>query len=708
MPGRDKSKGDGEVDKLLADLDAELARDHPDVAHKPRARLNRAALAKRPLQYFLGTAPAKTGVAVPERIMLEHAHLLGASGGGKTNALQLLIEQAIGNGRGVMVIDPHGGHKDSLYRRLLAFVDTHAPNRTVHIIDAEATDFVTGFNPLARLTPDTEPSVIADILLEAVERVWGQDMHDKPTIQSVITASFMALAELGLTLADAPLLYDPDDATGFRANVLSRLENVYARRELERIHELAADKRSRDKLDIETRGVINRLGDLVRNTAVATMLSQTAHCLDLRRAMDDGDIILVNLHEGDRTSGKAARVLGTILLRYVFAAATRRTRVDKPFLVCVDECHNVLSGDLARLLPEARKFGVGVVLSHQYLFQLKAAGIDIYEAVRSTAHLKMVFRLRNPDEAEDVARDVFRFDYELPKPSMIRATAVGQEQVILRNISKSSGQTFTTTEAGSQALMHGHSEGSFQGSATAISDAAAQLLTPDIGWFTEPEILRQTLSSGSSQSDSTGSSLTATVAASKSSSRARSEASTSNEGHGASEAYRTFYEDLPTTLFSKDELVAKAGEALRDLKTGTAYAAFAGKASAVTVPRLPDISIDHDTFCALRSRLLARAPSAKPAAEAKAEVAARLAPFCQAPSPPPRDDEEDFSAPEPVPVSFADDPGQARRVIDRILDDLDSKEEAPPIPPRRGGKPRLVVENMDDDAPPKPPEPPRD
>ena len=54
----------------------------------------------------------------PKRLRLEHAHVIGTTGAGKTKFLEHCIQQDIASGRGVCVVDPHGNHPDSLLQRL--------------------------------------------------------------------------------------------------------------------------------------------------------------------------------------------------------------------------------------------------------------------------------------------------------------------------------------------------------------------------------------------------------------------------------------------------------------------------------------------------------------------------------------------------------------------------------------------------------------
>ena len=93
---------------------------------------------------------------------------------------------------------------------------------------------VTGSDPLALPSSDYDPTVIADAALEALERVWGEEDTDtKPTLQRVLIATLTALCELKLTLAEARLLFDPNDRAGIRRWAIENLGDEEAREEID-------------------------------------------------------------------------------------------------------------------------------------------------------------------------------------------------------------------------------------------------------------------------------------------------------------------------------------------------------------------------------------------------------------------------------------------------------------------------------------------
>ena len=84
-----------------------------------------------------------------------------------------------------------------------------------------------------------------------------------------------------------------------------------------------------------------------------------------------------------------------------------------------------MTDDVEGLLSQARKFGIGVTLAHQYLAQLGKPGEKIYEAVRNSTETKVVFRVKSPEEAQALAHDVLPLNLELPVQASIRPTQIG-------------------------------------------------------------------------------------------------------------------------------------------------------------------------------------------------------------------------------------------------------------------------------------------
>jgi DNA helicase HerA-like ATPase len=455
-------------DRILAALTAErLAR-----AQKPAP-----AAPRDPKRLILGLDPESRPVSISARARLEHAHVIGASGGGKSKFLQHCVMQDIAMGHGVCLVDPHGNHPDSLYRAVLGWVATHKTARPVHVIDPNALTHTVGFNPLARPDSGVALSVIAAATLEAFSRVWDdENIDEKPTMQRVLEATFVTLAELGLTLAEAELLYDPEDARSIRALVRSKVTDRTAQSFLARLDRLARFPRD---FDMETIGPLNRISKLTRSPAIRAIIGQTETSIDFRAVLDEGHIVLVNLSGGDAVYEDDADLLGRLLTRFLFFHAKRRAHPERPFFLYLDECHRYLSGDIEKLLAEARKYGLGTILSHQFLQQLGEPQDLLRHAVLNTTNFKAVFRLQNPTEAAELAEAIVPLNYELPVKASVRPTVVGHTRTLLK--SESAGEQQSVSETTGYAVGTVDGETFTVASMTADSYAEGQSEARSIG-----------------------------------------------------------------------------------------------------------------------------------------------------------------------------------------------------------------------------------
>lgn len=649
-----------------------------------------ARAAYDPTGIVLGASEHGVAVVLPQRPRLEHMHAIGATGSGKTNFLEHCIRQDIQRGCGVCVIDPHGNHPDSLYRSLLAWIDHKGltKTRTIHLIDPNARSHTVGFNPLQTPDDETDMSVIAGTTLDAFARVWGdEDTHQKPTIRRILKATFAALAELNLTLAEADLLFDPHDTRGVRALILSKLTDRYARNVFAELHQLSKDERSKKDFRAEVVGPINRIGEFVSAPAIRNIIGQTNATIDLRAALDDGHIILANLSGGQRVYEADAELLGRLLTRFLFFHAKRRQHPERPFWFYLDECQRYLSGDVPELLGEARKYGMGVVLSHQWLGQLKDAGENILSAVLNGPNLKAVFRLKDPKEAEQLAEAVIPFDLETPVKALVRPTVVGHKRTIFKSqgsaehharssaIAVSETDSFSESVSDSEAESVSDSTSDSEGSTTAESAAAGMAtanfsgwssgsgssegstMTPALGWFETPAVLAD--SAGNSASSSAGGGRAETNSNMSGSSSGQSRGRTSgrssgrssghtvsrSSGHstsvteieaqmhgtsrseGATEGLEPVYEVLPSSVHSLENVRYMAAQQLRSLTVGEAYLSYVGmdgwRGTRLSVPRVGSPRISAEGFSTIRERIFAASPSALPALDAQNAITQR-------------------------------------------------------------------------------------
>ena len=135
-----------------------------------------------------------------------------------------------------------------------------------------------------------------------------------------------------------------------------------------------------------------------RLTAVEQLrrtLGAGTNALDFSHTIDTDTVTLIDL-ASPAIGTHAARIIGTLLLMKLWNAAMARKERERTHLVVVDEAALFQTNPMPRMLAESRKFGISVVLSHQYSSQLSQ---EIRDALEANSANFSAFRLSPRDAA---------------------------------------------------------------------------------------------------------------------------------------------------------------------------------------------------------------------------------------------------------------------------------------------------------------------
>jgi hypothetical protein len=115
------------------------------------------------------------------------------------------------------------------------------------------------------------------------------------------------------------------------------------------------------------------------------MLSQPDSLFNLRRIMDDGMILLVNLSP---VGSQIRETLGSFLLSLLHLTALSRSDTPpdkrKPFHIYCDEAHRFMTDAVEDLIAETRKYAVSLTLAHHYMSQFGQRKTDAISSVGTT------------------------------------------------------------------------------------------------------------------------------------------------------------------------------------------------------------------------------------------------------------------------------------------------------------------------------------
>lgn len=143
--------------------------------------------------------------------------------------------------------------------------------------------------------------------------------------------------------------------------------------------------------------IANKLGALLAHPSVRHALTTPEKPLRFRRIMDQGQILIVNLSKG-RLGADTANVLGGLIVASIVNAAFSRQSLPehqrRPFMLHVDEFHAFTTAAIADMLPETRKYGLGLTLVHQHIAQVDPA---VFAAILGNVGSLMVFRVGASD-----------------------------------------------------------------------------------------------------------------------------------------------------------------------------------------------------------------------------------------------------------------------------------------------------------------------
>ncbi len=425
-----------------------------------------------------------------------HLHVLGLSRQGKSYFLEDMIRQDILNGDGVCVIDPHG----ELYDNLVSWLAEREIDqfRTIHLVNPSDTNWAYAFNPLAMQGID--PYVRIGAMVKVLQTVWGEELFQTyPLLRKCLRLTFYALAANDLAMTDAKIFTSlaPVQRQA-RERLIELLPDRAMHEEWRSMIALPRDEYSKAFASTDSRFI-----EFVTAPVVSSMLGQTDNVVDLRKAMDNQEIVLVNLANKDIYEHESARIIGAMLQSSLFfAAKSRDVHYAKrtPFYCYIDECHEFLTDDVVRSLDQTAKFGLHYVLAHQRLDQLRDCGERVFKGVWQGTQSKIVFKIDDDDTAEELSRFLFRKEFELEKPkeSMNKPVVVGHSPVWLHSesttntesesetVNESSGDTIAFDVDGEEV---GSVEASTESYATvrqassSETQGRAQTLRPDLEWL---------------------------------------------------------------------------------------------------------------------------------------------------------------------------------------------------------------------------------
>lgn len=288
-----------------------------------------------------------------------HMYVIGKTGTGKSTLLANMAINDLKNDEGMCVIDPHGDLVETLLdyipsRRIndVIYFDPADPERTVQI------NLFEGKNVAHR---ELIASGIISIFQKLYEYSWG------PRLEYILRNALLTLLK-----SDSAKLSDILELLTnrkFRDKYIEKLDDPILKNFWVDEFNKMQDRQRTESIA----SILNKVGQFVSSPLIRNVVNAQKSSFSIEEIMDQGKILLVNLSQG-KLGEDNATLLGAMMITKIQLAAMARVHTEeekrRDFYLYVDEFQNFATEAFIKILSEARKYRLNLILANQYIAQI--------------------------------------------------------------------------------------------------------------------------------------------------------------------------------------------------------------------------------------------------------------------------------------------------------------------------------------------------
>ncbi len=319
-----------------------------------------------------------------------HVYIIGQTGAGKSGTLELFALSDIFHGQGYAIIDPHGDFAVDNMR----FIPGSRIEDVVYFNPAD-TAYPLGFNPLEVTDPAHKTNISSEVI-GVLKRMFGESWG--PRLEYILRYTILALLDrpettmLDITRMLTDKKFRKETLSYSQDTVVLQFWNVEFNSWTEKFQAEAIAP------------VLNKVGAFTANPVIRNIIGQPKSTFNIRKIMDEGKILIVNLSKGLIGEDNAS-ILGSFLVTKIQLAAMSRSDIPdikdrRPFYLYVDEFQNFATDSFATILSEARKYGLNLTVANQYISQMSDT---VRNAVFGNVGTMITFRV-SADDAPILAK----------------------------------------------------------------------------------------------------------------------------------------------------------------------------------------------------------------------------------------------------------------------------------------------------------------
>ncbi len=341
-----------------------------------------------------------------------HTYIIGKSGTGKTTLIANMAIDDIRKGRGVAVIDPHG----DLCNTILDYIPASRINDCCYFNPADS-EYVYPLNVL-EAENDSQKELVASGVISIFKKLYG-NVSWGPRLEHILRNAVLTL--VNTPNSDLTHVVEILTNQSFRNQVVANLKNQtlinFWKNEFERMD----NKYQQESIS----PILNKVGQFLSSTNIRNTIAHPKSKIRIDEIMNQKKILIADLSSGKLGEDNSA-LLGAMLITQIQLSAMNRVFQDESqrsdFYLYVDEFQNFATEAFIKILSEARKFRLNLIVANQYMAQLDR---PIQDAIFGNVGSLMSFIVGNQD-AYILSKE---FGPKFPPEDLVK---IGKHQIICK------------------------------------------------------------------------------------------------------------------------------------------------------------------------------------------------------------------------------------------------------------------------------------
>ncbi len=288
-----------------------------------------------------------------------HIWAIGKTGTGKSTLIANLSISDIKKKRGLAIIDPHGD--------LTEIIMNHIPNSRINDVvyfNPIDKEFPISINPL-EVSNKEEAELVVSGIISIFSKIFGKFWG--PRLEYILRNTLLTLVEIpGSTLKDVPTILTD---IKFRKKIVEKIQDPT----LKNFWENEFEKMPYNLQKESVFPILTRVGQFVGSPMIRGVIGNPKSSIDIEKIMNEGKILIANLSQGKLGEDNASLLGATLITKFQLAAMKRVNIPEekrKDFYLYVDEFQNFATDSFIKILSEARKYRLNLILANQYMAQI--------------------------------------------------------------------------------------------------------------------------------------------------------------------------------------------------------------------------------------------------------------------------------------------------------------------------------------------------